>query len=53
MDTQCTGRRITDKNLLINETTVFMNNKNKNNAKINWNFTKKDADKKLSKYYLD
>jgi hypothetical protein len=57
MDTQCTGIIIIiiiiDKNLLINETTAFINNRNKNNAKINWNFTKKDADKKLSKYYLD
>jgi hypothetical protein len=34
MDTQCTGRKIIDKNLLINETTAFMNNRNKNNAKI-------------------
>jgi hypothetical protein len=53
MDTQCTGIIIIDKNLLINETTAFINNINKNNAKINLNFTKKDADKKLSKYYLD
>jgi hypothetical protein len=24
---------------------------NKNKSKINWNFTKEDADEKLSKYY--
>jgi hypothetical protein len=52
MDTQCTGRRISDKKLLISETTAYMNNRNQNKSKINWNFTKEDADKKLSKYYV-
>jgi len=51
MDIECTGRRIEDKELLISETTTYMNNRNENKSKINWNFTKKDADKKLSKYY--
>jgi hypothetical protein len=49
MDIECTGRRIKDKNSLIKETKAWCNERNKN--KINWNFTKKDADKKLSKYY--
>ena len=52
MDTQCTGRRINSKELLISETTAYMNNRNENKSKINWNFTKKDADKKLSKCYI-
>jgi len=51
MDTQCTGRRISNKELLISETTAYMNNRNKNKCKINWNFTKENADEKLSKYY--
>ncbi|KZX15086.1 hypothetical protein MBCUR_03210 [Methanobrevibacter curvatus] len=51
MDTQCTGRKISNKNLLIKETTAYQNYRNENKCKINWNFTKKNADKKLSKYY--
>ena len=52
MDIQCTGRRINDKNLLISETTAYQNNRNENKSKIKWNFTRTDADKKLSKYYV-
>jgi hypothetical protein len=52
MDTQCTGRRISNKKLLISETTAYMNNRNENKSRINWNFTKKDADEKLSKCYI-
>jgi hypothetical protein len=53
MDTQCTGRRISNKNILINETKAYQNNRNENKCKINWNFTIKDANEKLSKYYVD
>jgi hypothetical protein len=52
MDIQCTGRRISNKNLLINETTAYQNNRNKNNSTINWNFTKANADEKLSNCYI-
>jgi len=52
MDIQCTGRRISNKNLLIMETKAFMNNRNKNKSKINWNFTREDVDEKLSKHYI-
>jgi len=52
MDMQCTGRRISNKELLISETTAYMNNRNENECKINWGFTKEEADKKLSKYYV-
>jgi hypothetical protein len=45
-------RRISNKKLLISEITAYMNNRNENKCKINWNFTKEDADKKLSKYYV-
>lgn len=51
-DTQCTGKRIDNKKLLIGETMAYMNNRNENKCKINWNFTKKDADEKLSKHYV-
>jgi len=52
MDTQCTGRRIANKKLLIKETTAYMNYRNENESKIYWNFTREDANKKLSKYYI-
>ncbi|KZX15717.1 hypothetical protein MBCUT_13280 [Methanobrevibacter cuticularis] len=51
MDIECTGRRIKDKNTLTKETKAWCEKRNKNKSKINWNFTKKDADKKLYKYY--
>jgi hypothetical protein len=52
MDTMCTGRRISNKELLISETTAYMNIRNENKSKISWSFTKEDADEKLSKYYI-
>jgi hypothetical protein len=52
MDTMCIGRRIHNKNLLINETTAYQNYRNENKCKINWNFTRTDADEKLSKCYI-
>ena len=53
MDTQCTGRRIANKELLVKETTAYMNDRNEKKSKIYWNFTREDADKKLSKYYVE
>ncbi|MCL2116284.1 MAG: transposase [Methanobrevibacter sp.] len=52
MDKQCTGRRISNENLLITETTAYQNYKNENKCKINWNFSKEKANEKLSKYYV-
>jgi hypothetical protein len=51
MDIECTGRRISDKKTLIKETRAWCCERNEKQSKISWNFTKKDADKKLSKYY--
>jgi len=53
MDIMCTGRRISDKNQLIEETTAYQNERNENNCTIDWSFSKEDADKKLSKCYVD
>jgi len=53
MDIECTGRRIADKKSLIKETKAWCNERNKNKSKINWSFTKEDADRKLSKYYTN
>lgn len=52
MDIICTGRRIKDKNLLIAETMAYQNYRNKNKCEICWEFTKENADEKLSKYYV-
>jgi hypothetical protein len=53
MDIECTGRRIGDKETLINETTTWCDKRNEKETIINWKFTKKDADKKLSKHYIN
>lgn len=52
MDTECTGGRIGGKDTLIDELQAWMEERNKDEKKIDWRFTKKDADKKLSKYYV-
>lgn len=52
MDTECIGRRIGDKDTLINEIRAWVERRNKNKNKIDWRFTKKDADRKLSRYYV-
>ena len=53
MDIMCTGRRISDENHLIKEITAYQNERNEKKCKINWDFTKEDADKKLSKCYIN
>jgi predicted pyridoxine 5'-phosphate oxidase superfamily flavin-nucleotide-binding protein len=52
MDIECTKRRIGDIETLTNEVTAWMKRRNKNKNKINWKFTKKNADEKLFKYYV-
>src|SRR5665647_849791 len=52
MDLECTGRRIGDIGTLTNEVDAWTKRRNKNKKKINWKFTKKNADEKLSKHYV-
>jgi hypothetical protein len=52
MDEECTDRRIGDIGTLINEVAAWTRRRNENKKKINWKFTKKIADKKMSKYYV-
>lgn len=52
MDTECTERRIPNKETLTREVHAWANNRNRKRKKINWRFTKKDADKKLSEHYV-
>lgn len=52
MDTECTGRRIGDKMTLIQEVQAWTKIRNKDKKKIDWRFTREDADKKLSNHYV-
>jgi len=52
MDTQCTGRRMKNKDFLIEEVEAWTNKRNEQKKKIDWRFTRKDADRKLSKHYV-
>jgi hypothetical protein len=52
MDTECTGRRIGDKEILSREVRAWTTRRNKQEKKIEWRFTKRRADEKLSKYYV-
>ena len=52
MDTECTGRRIGDKETLSSEVEAWTKRRNDQKKKINWKFTWEKADKKLSKYYV-
>lgn len=52
MDRQCTGGRIANKEDLILNLEAWTKYRNQNESKIHWSFTKKDADRKLSKHYV-
>ncbi|KXB04522.1 transposase [candidate division MSBL1 archaeon SCGC-AAA382A03] len=52
MDAECTGRRIEDKKTLRRELKAWTKRRNKERKKIDWRFTKEDADRKLSKHYV-
>lgn len=52
MDRECLARRIGQEDELKSEVTHWSEQRNKAKKKINWSFTKKDADRKLSKHYV-
>jgi len=52
MDTECTRRRIPEKELLRQEVMAWERKRNKQKKKIDWRFTRQKADEKLSKYYV-
>jgi len=52
MDRQCTGGRIESKERLETDVQIWSKIRNDNECKIEWNFTRQDADKKLSKHYV-
>lgn len=51
MDIECTDRRIGDMEKLTHEVGAWTKRRNENKRKIDWKFTKKKADEKMSKYY--
>ena len=51
LSSQCLDRRIPDKQKLTEEVTAWEANRNKNNAKANWQFTTADARVKLNRLY--
>ena len=52
MDTECTGQRIPDKKTLMIEVRAWNARRNRQRKKIDWKFTRKDADRKLGKHYV-
>ena len=52
MDRECLNRRIGQPDVLEKEVECWAQQRNKMRKKIFWSFTKKQADKKLSKYYV-
>jgi hypothetical protein len=52
MDVECTGRRMGNKEFLAKELEGWQEKRNPLKKKIEWKFTKQDADEKLSKYYV-
>jgi hypothetical protein len=52
MDRQCTGQRIATVELLQTEVESWQQQRNTAKRDIEWRFTRQDADRKLSKYYV-
>jgi len=52
MDRQCTGGRIESQEKLISDLLIWSKDRNRNKKDIQWQFTRQDADKKLSRHYV-
>lgn len=52
MDRQCTGQRIATAELLQRELAQWQQQRNAAGRGIEWKFTRQDADRKLSRYYV-
>lgn len=52
MDRECLARRIGQADVIEKEIACWSKERNKKRKKIQWSFTRKQADKKLSKYYV-
>lgn len=52
IDAQCTARRMKDISFLREEVKACTKMRNKEKCRIDWKFTKEDADRKLAKHYV-
>lgn len=52
MDIECTNRRIGDMEKHTHEVGAWTKRRNDHQKKIEWKFTRKNADEKMSKYYV-
>jgi hypothetical protein len=52
LDRQCTGRRIGDEERLRTEVLAWEQRRNRERCRIDWKFTRQDADRKLSCHYI-
>ncbi len=52
MDRQCTGCRLPNEQVLRSEVVAWAARRNQAQAKIDWKFTRQDADQKLSRHYV-
>lgn len=52
MDRECLARRIGEAEKLVSEINHWTESRNRAEKKINWSFTKQNADERLSKHYV-
>ena len=52
MDRQCTGGRLTSDASLKSEVSAWKRRRNQAKARIEWKFTRQDADQKLARHYV-
>ena len=52
LDRQCTGRRIGSESRLCSEVLAWQERRNQAQDRIDWKFTRQDADRKLSRHYV-
>ena len=52
LDRQCTGRRIGDEPCLCADVLAWQQRRNQERCRIDWKFTRQDADRKLSRHYV-
>lgn len=52
LDRQCIGRRIGDEESLRTEVLAWEQKRNHEHCRIDWKFTRQDADRKLSRHYV-
>ena len=52
LDRQCTGRRIGEEAKLRSEVLAWEQRRNQDRCRIDWKFTRQDADQKLSRNYV-